>query len=151
MATVFKRGGPRAKGYWYAAWHDHNGQRKTKCTRTTDKATAGRIAHKYEADAALRREGVIDPSLDGIGKESQRTIESHLADYESKLRAGGRSEQYVRETLKYVRDIVSTGGWRIAADIKADAVSRHATGLQKKNKSARTVQANITAIKGFTK
>ena len=83
MASIFKRGGKRAKGDWYASWFDHNGKRLTKCTRTTDKATAERIAGKHEADAALRRDGVIDPTLDAISKESQRSIESHLADYEA--------------------------------------------------------------------
>ena len=80
MATVFKRGGKKAKGYWYASWTNHNGKRATKCTFTTDKATAERIARKHEADAALRRDGVIDPTLDAVSKESQRSIESHLTD-----------------------------------------------------------------------
>ena len=66
MATVFKRGGKKAKGYWYVQWYDHNGKRRSKCTQTTDKATAERIARKHEADAALRRDGVIDPTLDAI-------------------------------------------------------------------------------------
>ena len=83
MASVFKRGGKKAKGYWYVQWFDHNGKRRTKCTKTTDKATAERIARNYESDAALRRDGVIDPALDAISKESQRSIESHLADFET--------------------------------------------------------------------
>ena len=40
----------------------------TKSARTTDKASAERIAAKLDADAALRREGVVDPThsrLDG--------------------------------------------------------------------------------------
>jgi hypothetical protein len=53
MASVFKRGGKRAKGYWYASWFDHHGKRRTRSARTTDKATAERIARKLEAEAAL--------------------------------------------------------------------------------------------------
>ena len=105
MASVFKRGGKRAKGNYYAAWFDHNGKRQTKCTRTTDKATAERIAKKYEADAALRRDGVIDPTLDAISKESQRTVESHLEDYEAKLQAASRTDRYIQDTLRYIRAI----------------------------------------------
>ena len=85
MASVFKRGSKKPKRPWYASWYDHHGKRQTQSTRTTDKATAERIASKMEADAALRREGVIDPMLDGISKESARSIESHLVDFESKL------------------------------------------------------------------
>ena len=72
MASVFKRGGKRAKGYWYVQWFDHRGKRRIKCARTTDKATAERIARQHEADAALRRDGVIDPTLARISHTSVR-------------------------------------------------------------------------------
>ena len=108
MASVFKRGGKKAKGYWYVSWTDHNGKRSTKCTFTTDKATAERIARKHEVDAALRRDGVIDPALDAISRESQRSVESHLADYENKLRAANRTDEYIRATTKFIRAIGHT-------------------------------------------
>jgi hypothetical protein len=54
MASVYRKGNKRGT-YWYAAWRDHNGKRHTRCTKTTDKSAAERIAAKYEADAALRR------------------------------------------------------------------------------------------------
>ena len=104
MASVFKRGGKKAKGYYYASWSDHQGRRQTKCTRTTDKATAERIANKYETDAALRRDGVIDPTLDAIGKESQRTIEAHLTDYEAKLRTASRTDKHITSTTQFPMD-----------------------------------------------
>ena len=86
MATTYKRGGKKRRGgQYYIAYSDHNGERVVRGVRTTDKATAERIAAKCEADAALRREGVIDPTLDAIARESQRTIESHLLDFEAKL------------------------------------------------------------------
>jgi len=151
MASVFKRGGKKAKGYWYIQWTDHNGKRRSKCAQTTDKATAERIASKYETDAARRRDGVIDPTLDAISKESQRTIEAHLADYESKLKAAGRSDQYIRETVKYIREIGEAGEFDNAAAINADAVTKFAGGLRDKGKSARTIQAYLAAVKGFTK
>ncbi len=67
MATVFKRGGKNNRGgAYYISWYDHTGKRRTKSARTTDKATADRITAKLEADAALRREGVIDAALDAI-------------------------------------------------------------------------------------
>ena len=39
---------------YYASWSDHQGKRQKKCMRTTDKATAERIANKHEPDAAQR-------------------------------------------------------------------------------------------------
>ena len=155
MASVFKRGGKRNRGgYWYISWWEYTSKgrrRRTKCTYTTDKATAQRIAKKHEADAALRRDGVIDPALDAIGKESQRTIESHLADYEGKMRAPNRTEDHVIRTIKIVRTISEWAGFNVAADISADGVNRYAGNLRDKGRSSRTIQAHLTAIKGFTK
>ena len=95
MATIFKRGGKGNRGgSFYIQWFDHNGKRQSRSARTTDKATAERIVAKLEAGTALHREGVIDPTLDAISRESQRTIESHLADYEDKLRAAKRTEKH---------------------------------------------------------
>jgi hypothetical protein len=55
MASAFKRGGKGNRhGYYYIAWKDHNGKRRTKCSGTSDKAAAERIGAKLEADAALR-------------------------------------------------------------------------------------------------
>ena len=66
MASVFKRGGRRAKGYYYASWFDHNGKRLTNCLRTTAKATADRTANQYDYQAALRREGLGDRDDDRL-------------------------------------------------------------------------------------
>ena len=150
MATVFKRGGKSAKGYWNVQWFDHNGKRRTKCTRTTDKATAERIARKYEAEAALRRDGVIDPTFDAVKQESERSIEDHLADYEHKLQTANRSDQYIRETIKYIRAISKAGTFDDVAAINADAVAQFASKLKDESKSSRTIQAYLCAIKGFT-
>ncbi len=152
MASVFKRGGKGNRGgSYYIQWFDHNGKRQSKSARTTDKATAERIAGKLEADAALRRDGVIDPALDGIGKESQKSIESHLADYEAKMRAASPGEHHVRTTLNYIRTIADFTGFNLASDINADGVNLYAQELRDFGRSARTVEAYLTAIKGFTK
>ena len=152
MASVFKRGGKaNRRGYYYVSWNDHQGRRSTECTRTTDKATAERIVAKYEADAALRRDGVIDPALDTISKESQRTIESHLTDFESKLRVAGRTDDYVNRTIGFIRSICQLAEFVLVSDISAEGVNRYAGDLQNKGRSARTIQAHLTAIKGFTK
>src|SRR6186997_2971685 len=98
MASVYKNSSKGA-GNWYASWRDHNGKRQTKCTFTTDKAAAKRIAAKFEADAALRRDGVIDPRVETINGHAQRTIEAHLADYEAKMKAAKRTPGHISKTL----------------------------------------------------
>lgn len=151
MASLFKRGGSRTKGPWYASWNDHHGKRRTKCTNTTDKATAERIARKHEADAALRREGVVDAALDSIGQQSRRAIESHLADFEAKLRAANRTEKHIHSTTMFIRQIVEHAGFATAADISADGVNRYAGKLRDEGRASRTIQAHLSAIRAFSK
>ena len=47
MVTAFMRGGKSNRyGYYYVSWKDANGKRKTRCTKTTDKATARGAARR---------------------------------------------------------------------------------------------------------
>jgi integrase len=152
MASVFKRGGKSNRGgSYYVSWTDHTGRRQTKSAKTTDKATAERIGAKMEADAALRRDGVIDSALDEIGKESQRSIESHLVDHESKMRTASRTEKHIASTANFIRWIADHAGFKTAADISADGVNRYAGKLRDEGRAARTIQAHLNAIKAFTK
>ena len=152
MASVFKRGGNKNRGgKWYIQWYDHNGKRHTKSSGTTDKATAERIGNKFEAESALRRDGVIDPTLDAISKESQRGIESHLENFENKLRGANRSEDHVTRTVGVIRKISAICDFTIAIDINADAVNGYARRLKDQGRSARTIQSHLTAIKSFTR
>jgi hypothetical protein len=130
MASVSKRGGKGNRhGRYYISYFDHTGKRQCRSAKTTDKATAERIAARLEADAALRRDGVIDPQLDAICDQAQRTIESHLADYKARMRTGNRSEKHVTRTLTCIRDIAEAAGFLRASDIAADAVNRYAGRL----------------------
>jgi anti-sigma factor RsiW len=104
MATVFKRGGRKGQGGYYFAYYDHRQRRIVRSARTTDHDAARRIAAKYESDAALRRDGVVDPRLDELGQQGKRSIEDHLADYEAKLQAAGRSADYVTRTRVFILD-----------------------------------------------
>ncbi|MFQ5735052.1 MAG: tyrosine-type recombinase/integrase, partial [Planctomycetaceae bacterium] len=152
MASVFKRGGKNNRnGRYYVSWVDHNGKRQSKSAKTTDKATAERIARKREADAALRRDGVVDAALEGISRESQRSVESHLADYEAKLRAANRTEKHVAGTARMIRAVAEFAGFQTAADVNADGVNRYAGKLKDEGLSARTIQSHLTAIKSFVK
>ena len=117
MASVFKRGGKRAKGSWYASWFDYNGKRHTKSTRTTDKATAERIAKKHEADAALRREGVIDPVLATVNSKANRSIKEYLSNYEYKMRAADCTDNHVSRTAGMIRKIAKWAEFTTGSNI----------------------------------
>ena len=151
MASVFKRGGSRAKGPWYIQWQDHLGRRRTMCTRTSDKATAERIAKKYEADAALRREGVVDAEAEGYCLEAKRKLTDLLVEYEAKLTANSRTERYVRETKTRLKRIFESGELALVRDLTPQALERYAAKLADAGKSARTIQAALGDAKSFTR
>ena len=120
MATVYRRGGQRNRGgRYYISYFDHTGQRITRSARTNDKSTAERIAAKLESDAALRRDKVIDPTVDNIQRESQRSVESHLADYEAKLRAANRCDKHIGCTLQWIQSVAESAEFTTAASIGA--------------------------------
>ena len=152
MASVYKRGGKANRGGpWYAAWNDHNGRRRTRCTKTTDRDTALRLANKYEADAALRRDGVIDPTLDAIGRESKRSIDSHAGDYEAKLQASQRTPGHVERTIGIIRSFAKWSELSSIGGITADHATRYAGKLKDEGLAARTIAAHLTALKSFSR
>jgi integrase len=152
MATIFKRGGKGKRGgRYYISYFDHKGKRQSRSSRTTDKATAERIAAKLEADAALRRDGVVDPELDAICDQSRRSVESHVKDYEAKMRAANLASQHISTTIAYIRTICKDRKFEKVADITSDGVHQYAGSLKDQGRSTRTIQAYLTAIKGFTK
>ncbi|MCC6492585.1 MAG: site-specific integrase [Pirellulales bacterium] len=152
MASVFKRGGKNNRGgYWYVSWFDHSGRRRSKCAKTTDKATAEQIARKLETEAAKRREGLIDPRQEAFAREAKRPIAELVAEYKAKLVANGRTERYIAEAIGYVERIAKAEGIGTATELTAERVAHYAAQLSDQGKSARTMQAVIGAAKSFTK
>lgn len=84
MASVFKR---KNKGPYIVAWFDAEGIRREKSSRTTDYRAALQLAGKLEADAMLRREGVIDLRQDRFAAEARRPIGEHLDEFKAGLSA----------------------------------------------------------------
>lgn len=148
QGTLFKRvqGGP-----WIARYLTHDKKWKEQSTRTTDRRDAERIISKLVSQAALRTSGVIDPQLEGILQQAQRTIESHLSDYEAKLNAGRRNPRYVATALHHVREIATHRGWSLASDLSAEGVNHYAADMKTQGLSGRTIHAHITSVKGFSK
>src|SRR5579862_717148 len=118
MATVFKRGGKHNRnGYWYIQWFDHDGERHTKCAKTTDKAAAERIAAKLESDTALRRDGVINSALERFALEERRPLAEHLADFEANLSAKLNTPKHVRTTVAHIKAILEKSESRFLRDL----------------------------------
>jgi integrase len=152
MATVFKRGGKSNRGGWYyVAWYDVNGKRRTRCAKTTDRDAAQQLANKLEAQAMMRREGIIDATAERLSIEGRRPIEDALQDFEAKMMAAQRSAKHIGDTLRFIREATAFSKWETVGAIEADGAARYAQNLQESGRSARTVQSHLIALKSFTR
>jgi len=73
-----------------------------------------------------------------------------LADFRAKMAAAGRDPKHVSSTIDYIEKVCSAADFGIIGAITADGVNAYAQDLGQR-RSARTVQAYLTAIKGFTR
>ena len=146
MATVFKR---RGKGPWIIKYFDHQGRRREKSSRTTDKRAAQRMAAKLEADAALRREGVVDPRLDGLAEADKIPIRDHVDAYLRHLRAGDRSPRTLADARQHLDWVLSETGAARLSDLSLDAVVRALDSLRAKGRASRTVNHHGGRVRAF--
>jgi len=142
--SLFKRCG---RGPWIASWFDHDGRRRERSTRTTDRATAERILAKRAADAALRREGVVDASRDRFAAEARRPIGEHAEAYAAACERVGQAPRHVFQKRRHLIRLIE--GQRLArlSDLTADALERHLATMKADGRSARTVNyARATGV-----
>ena len=148
MASLFRRNG---RGQWIAQWMDHTGKKRSKSTRTSDKAAAWRIARALEASAALRREGVVDPNLEAIAIQSQRPIESHLADFRAFLESRQNSPKHVRMTCNHIQAVVDACQVKRACDLRPSMVLQAIQTKLANGTSLRTCNAYLRSLKSFAR
>ncbi len=127
MATVFKRNG---KGNWLIQWFDHEGVRREKSSRTTDKRSAERLAAKLESDAMLRKEGVVDASADRLAGHHARPLLEHLGEYLDELRHRGCHPRHVQTIESQLNRMFEDIDARRLSDLDPARVQRHLLALR---------------------
>ncbi len=144
MASVFKRHG---KGPYLIAYFDQDGRRHEKSARTTDKATAGRIAAKLEADVALRREGIIDAKADRLAKERRRPLAEHIGEFVDCLTAKGTSSKQVKLIRTRVKNVCEKAKIEGIDDLTSHRVQTAIGELGESGASAQTGNHVLRAVK----
>ena len=136
QGTLYQR---NDRGPWIAAWWGHDGRRRERSCRTTDKSAAERILSKYVAAAALRRDGVIDATQDRHAEEGRKALTEHVAAYIAHCRHAGHAPHHVsQKDAQLARMVESTGATRLG-ELTADALEKHLSQLKDKNLSARSM------------
>ncbi len=134
--TIFRRNG---RGPWIAAWFNHKGKRVERSTRTTDRATAERILTKHVAGTALRREGVIDPTLDRYAEQGRRTLADHVSAYIAHCQHAGHDAHHVAQKRTHLEAMIAGAGVTLLNELNADALERHLSAIKTRGLSARSV------------
>ena len=152
MASVYKKGGKKNRGgYWYISYRGPDGKRKTKCTSTTDKATAERLARKREDEATQRREGLIDPKAEHYRDHEARLLTQHLENLRVYLLAKGDTKKHANETRNKASHVINEAHMKRISDLTLSGVQAAIGELRDGGASLRTCNAYRAAIKTFSR
>ncbi|MCP3915681.1 MAG: tyrosine-type recombinase/integrase, partial [bacterium] len=146
MASIFKRGG---KGRYQVSWYDHKGKRRTKSSGTTDHRAAERIATELEAQAALRREGVVDPRHDRFATENSKPLSRHVGDYIAHCGHVGHADRHVSQKERHLTLLFQEAELTKLFEITTDPVEQNLRTLREAGLSARTVNFRRQIVVAF--
>ena len=147
MASIYRR---RKGGCYCITYQVRPGKRKT-VRGCRDRAATEALARKLEADAMLRREGVIDARAEKLAQWESAPIEQHLDAFEQVMRGKGSTAKHIRTTLAYIRRVNEACGFERPADIDAACVTAHVVHVKREGAGARAINARLTAFKSFTR
>jgi len=146
MASIYRR---KKGGTFYITYQARPGERHT-VKGCKDRAATEALARKLEADAMLRREGVIDTRAEKLALSESAPLEDHIAAFEATLRAKGGTEEHVRRTLTFIRNLAAACQFERLTDLDAARVSAHVGDLKRQGMGARSINARLTAFKSLT-
>ena len=146
-------------GSYLIAYFDAGGKRQEVNSKTTDLATAERIAGQLENKAALRQAGIIDPTQERFSNEARRPLVDHIEDYRRFLASKGNTPKHVESTLRYIEIVCQRTNAKQVSDLNGAAVLQvvgelRNRGISKRTQDGagpRTANAYLTAIKGFSR
>jgi len=150
MASIFKRGGRKNRhGKYIASWFDENGKRKNRSTGTTDSDAAHQIASKWETDAALRRQGVIDASQARVADHSLRPVKDHIREYLAHCEHIGQDATHRSNKASQLEKLVQCINATRLADLESNRVEPYLASLVKSGSSYRTHNQHRTTVVSF--
>jgi integrase len=147
MATIYKRDKRKKNEPYSIQYVDHAGKRRTT-QGFTDKGLSEQLAAKLEADARMRRTGLIDPEQERLAESKQSALDELMKAFRESL--AEQTAQYVLHTTSRLRKIVEGCGFKTLAEIDAEAVVKFMRSLRKSEKiGPRTYNHYLQAIDAF--
>jgi len=134
-----------------AQYFDENGRRRKAATGCGDKATAQQVADRLQADAALRKRGIINATQERFAAEARRPLSEHVGEFERFLRDKGNTTKHVRMTCQHIRWLLDASKAQAISDLTGPAVLRAVGNLRERGKSLRTCNAYLASIKALSR
>jgi integrase len=133
--SIYRRGDGRP---WMIAWFDHEGRRKEHNTLTTDRAAAERILRERLSEAALRRDGVIDPDQDRYSTEARRPLREHVDAYIEHCRRIGQNARHVDQKDAHLAKLLESSKATRLTDLTSEKLEHHMAKMRDEGLSARS-------------
>lgn len=151
MASIFKRtrhGKPDKK--YSIGYKDGKGKWR-EIVGTTDKTVTKRIATQLEADAILRRQGLVPPEVDPLIELEQESIEKHLADHARYLEGKGDTSKYAMAAISYIKKVCDGCGFTTLGSMNSVQVMTYVGELRRQGKGLAAINRRLSAAKSFAK
>ncbi|HWE96352.1 MAG TPA: tyrosine-type recombinase/integrase [Tepidisphaeraceae bacterium] len=150
MASIYKRGGKANRhGRYRISYFNEFGRRQDVAAGTSDHDTARQIADKLEADAALKRRGVITPQEAKLAELNAKPVADHVADYLAHCRRQGQNAVHVGNKETQLDKVLESTGAKVLSELSRASLQRYLDALADAGKSARTVNQHRTTIATF--
>ena len=134
-----------------AKYRNSRGNWVRKSTGTSDREDAKRIANTWESEAKLRAEGAVDERAEQMNARGNRYIAEVVNAHMAYLATKNGTEKYRKRVRKYIDEFIDFGAWKLLRDIESESVLKRAETLLAQGMAPRTVNARLTALKGFTR
>ena len=155
MASVYKpnekeTGKPKKGAKWRMRFKDERGRWKDLSSGTTCKQTALAEANRRESEAIKIKTGVMaSPEQRSKDKKAFRPLQSHVEDYRVRMENAGVTPKHIAEQISILESFMDQEGVIVASEADPVRIGQYVNSLVQKNKSNRTVQKHITALRTF--
>lgn len=115
------------------------------------KSAALRIANKLEADAALRRDGVIDVRQARFAIQAKRPLSEQLSEWKASLAAKENDANYVAQTCTRAQKVFYSAGLKFTSDLSSAAILDSLKELRAGGLALSTINDYLTSAKNFSR
>ena len=136
---------------WHCAFMGADGREKRKSTKTADEDLANTYASHWARVAYETYHGMTDPEVTKMIQNEARHLSEHLQIWHDSMILNMRSQKHADVFVRYIERMAKLSGIRLAVDLDDHVLTKWRKHMIAENKSARTINASMMALKAFTK